>query len=574
MDQSISYSLKIGGQAGQGVKSAGLVFSKIAVRSGYNIFNYVEYPSLIKGGHNVIQTIFSEDVVNSPVQSVNFLIALDLATIKIHQPELVNQAGIVYEEEANYDLGDLSTKTRLFPIPLKKIAKESGAPEIASNYVAMGATVSLLGAEFALLKDLIAEDLAGKDISLIEANQKAAETGFNYAEEKFAFGFEHILQKRDVVSPKMVINGNEAIAFAAISAGLQFASIYPMSPVSNVMHVLAANQRKYGYIFKQAEDEISAINMSIGASFAGARSMTSTSGGGFCLMTEGYGLAGMTETPLVIIEGMRAGPATGMPTWSEQGDLRFILHSHQGEFPRIVLAAGDPKEAFYLTQEAFNLADKYQTPVVVITDKNICDSEQSYEDFDYSNYRIDRGQTTTVIDSEYKRYQITQSGVSPRSFPGFGNHFIGNSDEHTEFGYDTETISDRNAQMEKRLKKLDLCAKEDMAAPEIFGPADADITLVSWGSTKGGVLEALKRHPNVNYVHVKWLSPFPVGPLKEILERAKYLIAVEASSTSQLAGLIREKTGVDILDKLLKNDGRPFFPEEISDRITSVLTSK
>lgn len=560
--------------AGQGIKSTGLNFSKIAARSGYNIKNYIEYPSLIRGGHNAMQITFSLDKVFSQIKTIDFLIALNQETINLHKDELVQNAGIVYENEGNIDAGSCEGKCRLFPIPLKKLAAQAGGQQIVSNNVALGATVALMGGEIKHLFDLIAQDLSSKDGETVKVNQTAAKTGYDYAQNNFTSKFEPILAEQSTFSKKMVVNGTDAIAYGAIAAGLQFASIYPMSPTSNILTELAANQRRFGYVYKQAEDEISAINMCIGASFAGARAMTITSGGGFCLMTEGFGLAGQTENPLVIVEGMRASPGTGLPTWSEQGDLRMVLHAHQGEFPRIVLAPGDAKEAFFQIMNAFNLAEKYQTPVVLLVDKNILDDEQTFSEFDYSNYQINRGKISTGTASEYHRYAVTEDGVSPRTFPGLGNHLVANSDEHNSHGYSSETISDRNEQTQKRLRKLETCAREDMEKPVLYGPENADITIVSWGSCKGSILEAMKDLPQVNYLHLNWINPFPSEAVIEQLQKAKYLLDIECNSTAQMAGLIREKTGIYILDRFIKNDGRPFFPEEIREKITSILNNK
>ena len=378
---------------------------------------------------------------------------------------------------------------------------------------------------------------------------------------------------RTVSTPNLVLNGDEAAALGAIGGGLQFASIYPMTPITNVITVLAAYQEKYGYIYKQPEDEIAAITMAIGASYAGARAMTATSGGGFCLMTEGFGLAGMTETPVVIIMGMRAGPATGFPTWSEQGDLRFVLHASHGDFPRIVLAPGDGKEVFEMTMQAFNLAEKYQTPVVVLVDKNICEDDQSFEYFDTSAYKVDRGNFTTEKVDDYKRYALEADGISKRSVPGSGNWFLTNSDEHNAYGYSDEEADNRIEQHGKRMTKLVTCAKNDMQKPQLFGPADADLTIVSWGSNKGAILQAMKEFPNVNFLHTTWMSPFPADEVKKVLSGAKSLLLIENNYTAQFAGLIREQTGIEIENKFLKYDGRPFFVEEISDKLKSILNT-
>ncbi|MEK7127904.1 MAG: hypothetical protein AAB838_04260 [Patescibacteria group bacterium] len=342
----------------------------------------------------------------------------------------------------------------------------------------------------------------------------------------------------------MIINGNEAVAFGAIAAGLQFAAIYPMSPISGILEILAKYQEKFGYVYKQPEDEIAAINMAIGASYAGARSMTATSGGGFCLMTEGYGLAGMTETPLVIINGMRPGPATGLPTWSEQGDLQFVLNAGQGDFPKIVLAAGDVTEAFNLTLKAFNLADRYKTPVVLLIDKNICEGDQAVAPFDYSSYKIDHETT----------------------FPRRAN-----SDEHDDEGFSTEESAERIKQMDKRMKKLVDCAKNDMPTPQLIGSENADLTIVSWGSCKGPIIDTMTEFTNVNYLHLTWFSPFPSDAVKTLLEKAKKVLAIEQNYSGQMCRLIREKTGFEIANKLLKYDGRMFYREEIIDKIKELI---
>jgi len=368
----------------------------------------------------------------------------------------------------------------------------------------------------------------------------------------------------------MILSGNEAAALGAISAGMQFAAIYPMSPINNVLHVLAANQEKFGFVYKQPEDEISAINMAIGASHAGVRSMTATSGGGFCLMTEAYGLAGITEVPLVIIDGMRGGPATGLPTWSGQGDLQMVLHAHQDDFPRIVLAPGDVEETYYMVKDAFHIADKYQTTVMVLMDKNLCENDRTMAFPDLSKIEINRGKFTKEKIDDYFRYKYEDDGVSLRSIPGSGNFFIANSDEHGELGYSTEEIEERNKMMGKRMQKLITCEKEDMKDPVIYGPENADITIVSWGSNKGSIVEALKSFSNVNYVHVTWMNPLPVGFLTTILSKAKHVIDIECNYTGQLADLIREKTGINIEDKYLKVDGRVIYPEEIVEKLNTV----
>jgi len=565
-------SVKIGGPAGTGVKSVGLMLDKIAARSGYQVCDNVEFPSLIRGGHNVVQVNFSLDEVTSPRLDSDLLIAFDQMTIDLHHNELKKGGGIIFDSDFT-DVSKVRKDISLYGIPLRKIADKAGEKEIFVNIVALSATLQILGGNLETFKKLIEEEYGDKGEKIVEADKKAADLGFEYAVRNYKNNLHKYMGPASSFSSPvsyMVLNGNEAAALGAISAGMQFAAIYPMSPINNILHVLAANQEKFGYILKQPEDEISAINMAIGASYAGVRSMTATSGGGFSLMTEAYGLAGITETPIVIFDGMRGGPATGLPTWSGQGDLQMALHSHQDEFPRIVLAPGDVAETYELTIKAFNLADKYQTPVVVLLDKNICENDKTLLFPDTTKVKIDRGKFVKKKIDDYLRYKYEDDGVSVRSIPGVGNFFIANSDEHNEEGYSTEEVEDRNKMMEKRMKKLLTCAENDMPNPEVFGPPDADITIVSWSSNKGSILEALKNFSNVNYVHVTWMNPFPVKFLTDVLSKAKHIVDIECNYTGQLANLIREKTGIEIEDRYLKFDGRIIYPEEIIEKLDSI----
>lgn len=564
------FTFKIGGEAGFGIMLSGLTFSKLAIRSGYYVFNYAEYPSIIRGGHNMVQITVSDRPVAASYTHTDFLVAFNQETINLHAHELVPGSMLIYDVEKPI-FPKMAKGVRLLQVPFKKISKEAANSFFLRNTAALGATAAFLGIKMQLLENLLAEEFASKPPEVGKSNQAVAKAGYEFVKKNFA---DKIIDTLTVLNKKpkqMVINGNEAIALGAVAAGMQFASIYPMTPISNILHVLAPLQEKYNFIYKQPEDEIAAINMAIGASFAGARAMTATAGGGFCLMSEGYGLAAMTETPLVIIEGMRGGPATGLPTWTEQGDLRFVLHAHQGEFPRIVLAAGDAEEAFHLTMEAFNLADIYQTPVVLMVDKQICESGFTTPIFDIKKYIIKRGAMLLKKQTGYQRYALAKDGISVRSVPGVGNHIVANSDEHNEHGYSNESIDNRMAQMQKRMQKLQTCAQKNMPKPVLYGPKKADLTIVSWGSNKGVILEALKHFSNVNFLHITWISPFPVQAVKNILEDAHLILNVECNVTAQMSGLIKEYTGIGIKHNLLKYDGRPFCPEEIITKIKKML---
>lgn len=567
-------TIKIAGMAGQGIKSSGNLFSRFANRSGCRIYSYIEFPSIIRGGHNVMQISISQEPVLGPSNKTDYLVALNQESIDFHVDELTSDAVVIFDGDGKFDLSKVPQGVNLCPVPLSSLAKDSGGGEILINTVALGSLAAHLGGNVEVLKNLLREEYFDKSEEMITADESAASHGYDFTKQTYSRILKPVFRNEVPTSDKearIVLNGTEAVALGAISAGLQFASIYPMSPISNILHVLAKHQEEFSYVYKQPEDEISAINMALGASFSGARSMVATSGGGFCLMSEGYGLAGITETPVVMIEGMRGGPGTGLPTWSAQGDLRFVLHAHQDDFPRIILTPGDVEETFHMTMQAFNLAEKYQTPVVVLIDKNICENEQSIKLPDTSSYAVNRGKLTTQQDENFKRYLLSEDGVSTRSIPGVGNFFVANSDEHDEFGYSNEEIKNRNDQMHKRMKKLETCRAEDMPQPQLFGPEDADVTLVSWGSNKGSILQALKDYPNVNFLHLTWISPFPVDYVRNVLNKAKYVVNLECNYTAQLGGIIREKTGFEMTDNFLKFDGRPFYVEEIREKINSVL---
>lgn len=518
-----------------------------------------------------MQTTVGKEVVRSPLKTTDLLVALNQETVDLHKDELNKDAGIIYDEEKGIDVSGIRKDVEKFSIPFNRLASEVGGAVIMRNTVVFGAVVGLLGGDLSEAQQLVAEQFAGKSDDIITKNKACVKAGFDFVLQNYKDYILEIVEDQAKRQPKIVITANEAVALSAMAAGLQFASIYPMTPTSNILHTLAPYQKELGFIYQQPEDEIAAIHQALGAAFAGARSMVATSGGGFSLMTEGYGLAGMTETPLVIIEGQRAGPATGLPTWTAQGDLRFVLHAHQGDFPRIVLAPGDAEEAFYMTMQAFNLAEKYQTPVVVLLDKHLCESHQSFPLFNYKEFKIDRGKFVTKIDKNYQRYALSPDGISPRSIPGLGDHVLANSDEHDEAGYSNETADNRRQQMEKRMQKLRSCAREDMPSPILYGPKNADVTIVSWGSNKGAILDALTDLPRTNFLHLNWINPFPIEAVQKVLSRANYLINLEANFSGQMAGLIKEKTGIVIDENFLKYDGRPFYPEEIVKKIKTLL---
>ncbi len=562
------FTFKIGGEAGNGIMSAGLTFSRLVTRSGYYIFNYTEYPSLIRGGHNVMQTSISTTPVTSQYFTTDFLVALNQETIDLHLAELTPSSYVLYDSNLNIKVDNLPCKC--FAIPLTDLVKKANGSMVMRNAAALSASIVLLGGSLDIFSQILDEELDGKKELVREMNHRIIDTAKSFVLENYAHDIKDVLKVLPNVTPKIVATGNEAAALGALAGGMNFFSVYPMTPTSNIMHYLSPLQNDYGFIYKQPEDEISAINMAIGASHAGSRAMVATSGGGFCLMSEGYGLSGITETPLVIIEGMRGSPATGLPTWTEQGDLRFVLHAHQGDFPKIVLAPGDHQEVFSAVADAFNLADIYQCPVVVLLDKYLCESHLSTDPYSYPDYKINRGKYTKDKQDNFSRYELSPDGISLRSVPGTGNFILANSDEHDTFGYSIEDSKNRISQMKKRMQKIETCKQNHMQPPVLYGPKDAPITIVSWGSNKLPIFEALKQVEHANFLQVTWLNPFPSDSVSKHLKNAKHIVNLECNYSGQLAGLIREKTGINITDNFLKYDGRPFYPEEIVKKLNSL----
>lgn len=571
------YAVRVGGPAGFGIKSTGLAFSRVATRSGYQLYNYVEYPSIIRGGHNTMQTVISPEPVTAPVQNTDFLIALNQETIDLHAPMLNPGGFVLYDADKGFNTDAMPDHAHALAAPILQITKDAGGSEIMRNTCALAITLNILGGDIQILKDFLAQTFARKGEEVVATNQAVAQAGYDYGQTAFQEHNLTVLSPRSVDQPAMVIDANEAVALGSIAAGLQFAAIYPMTPTSAILEHLAPHQQTHGFIYKQPEDEISGINMALGAGFAGARSLVATSGGGFCLMTEGYGLGAFSEIPLVIVMGMRGAPATGLPTWTEQGDLQFVLHAHHGDFPRLVLAAGDAEEAFHLTMQAFNLAERYQTPVILLVDKMICESSQSYQPFAYDDYAIDRGKLTFDQVEEYQRFALSDDGISLRSIPGVGNHVVANSDEHEPAGYSSESAENRHQQMNKRMQKQRTCAANEHLDPLVYGPEHAPLTVVSWGSNKGAILQAQKELAgqgiHINFIHNIWMSPFPTQKMTELLEKADYLLNIECNYTHQHANLIREHTGIQIQDHLLKSDGRPIYPEEIISKVNSIISN-
>jgi 2-oxoglutarate ferredoxin oxidoreductase subunit alpha len=565
---SLDINIMSGGAAGQGVQSVGFILGKTFSRGGYYVFADQHYESRIRGGHNFFRIRAKDTPVNAIAETVDILIALNEESIYLHEKELSDKGIIVFDDSR---LGDRPRSPRMRAVPLVKLAEEQGGNRIMSNTVAVGAALGLVEYDFDILASVLKEHFG--ETPLGEANVKAARAGYDYVMHNFPgaspFGIKRLSQMR-----RLLITGNDAISMGAIAAGCKFLAAYPMTPTTPILEFLAAQQKNYPLVVIHSEDEIAAINMAIGAAYTGVRAMTATSGSGFCLMTEGLSLAGMTETPVVIVEGQRPGPATGLPTHTEQGDLEFMVHAAHGEFPRAVLAPSSAADAFWLTIKAFNLAEIYQIPVIILADEHLGSSFWSVEPFDLSQVTIDRGDLFQPHSEEetrdYQRHRFTPSGISPRAFPGKSQALVvTDADEHDEMGHLNEDAGIRQQMVEKRQHKME-GLRSEIAPPEKLGPETADLTLVGWGSTRGALQEAMaslsKEGRSVNLIHFTELWPFPPAAAR-ILGQCRRTVLVESNYTGQLGHLIRAETGVNIEIRIVKYDGRPLTPAYISRRV-------
>ncbi len=569
-------SIRISGQAGQGVQAVSFALGKIFTRHGYDVLIHQDVESRIRGGHNYAQIRIQDRPVLSIKQRADLLIALDAQQIDADLGELADDGVLIFDGEQT----DRRTENpNHLSVPLESLANEAGGGKIMANTVATGAALASIGAELEPLLDYLEEQFRQKGAETVEKNQACATAGYRYVLEHSGPPASHDISLGSQKRGKLLLSGSEAMAIGSISAGLKFYAGYPMSPSTAIMEYVASQAREYNIIVEPAEDEIAALNMVIGASFAGVRAMTSTSGGGFCLMVEAFSLAGMTETPLVVAIGQRPGPATGLPTRTEQGDLTFVVHAAHGDFPRAVLAPGNAEQAFYAMGRAFNLADRYQTPVVVLADQYLLDSYFTVDGLDPAGIRIDRGKILQKVeagpDPVFKRYASDPSGVSPRILPGQSEAVLyACSDEHTEEGHITESAEVRTAMMNKRMEKLEGMRRES-APPEIAPSDDGDVVLLGWGSSWGPMREAvdLLRAEGVEARMLHYCDVYPLdreGLAARIGEKTR-VIGVESNYTGQFADLFHLETGCQVSNRILKYDGRPFSAEEIAGRAKELL---
>lgn len=563
-------NILVGGAAGQGMETVAQLLGRGLVRQGFGVLSQRDYMSRIRGGHNFSRLCLGEKTPWSATPEVHILVALNQETYQLHRGEITQEGRIVYDPGL-FSLPE--EETRGVDVPLKELAQEAGGA-IMSNTVASGAVWALLGLDTAPLADLLQETFGHKP-GVAEQNIQALEQGYRHAEKTcspcFTLPASHPQRKR------LFIEGNETLGMSALASGCRFLSAYPMTPSTGVMNYLAGKQGQYPVVVEQAEDEIAAINMVLGASYAGVRSLTCTSGGGFSLMAEGVSLAGMIESPVVVILAMRPGPATGLPTRTAQGDLQMALRGGHGEFPRAVMAASHPEDAFYRLNRAFDLADRYQVPVIFLSDQDYADTARSVDPFDFQRLSYEPHLVDArTLTSPYQRYQVTENGVSPRAVPGQfpGEVVLVDSDEHDANGNIIEDAATRRLMADKRQRKEQGLAAE-MEEPELYGAPDSGLLLVAWGSTYGAVRAAVdllaSRGIPAALLHFRDLWPLPCRRLQEIMPRANTSVLVESNGTAQLGSLIREQTGWEFSHQLLKNDGRPFFPGEIVEEVERIV---
>jgi 2-oxoglutarate ferredoxin oxidoreductase subunit alpha len=567
----MDYTIKIGGEAGQGIQTIGGTLARLFARSGYHVFTNQDYESRVRGGHNFYQVRLSDREITASRDTVDILVAMDQASIVLHEKELSLNGQIVYDSDT---LKQKYEGIHFFDTPFTQLAVSHGGQKIMANTVAVGSVLGMLEMEIDILIEILKETFRKKGDDVINGNVKAAEAGHDFVLkycEKCSFTPSVRSQA------KMLISGSDAIGLGAVASGLTFYCAYPMTPSTGIMNYVAGKEEEYGIIVEQAEDEIAAINMALGASFAGVRAMTGTSGGGFALMTEGLSLAGITETPIVIALAQRPGPATGLPTRTEQGDLQFVLYAGHGEFPRVIFAPGTPEQAFYLTNKAFGIAEKYQIPVIILTDQYLADAEWTFDGFDlnkihYSDQRL-RGDDFREF-PDYKRHAFSDTGVYPLGVPGDSTHIVvTDSDEHDEEGHLIEDSETRLKMMDKRLFKKFPHIHEDIAPPLFYGNEKPDIVLAGWGSTYGvirEVVDELSATRNIGMLHFSEIYPLPEiekFDYLNILNKAEHALCIENNATGQFAHLMRSETGYEFPTKILRYDGRPFTVDSLMKEI-------
>ena len=582
------FTIGIGGAAGDGIRESGSTLGAILAELGYESFMSFIYPSLIRGGHNFARITFSKDKVYSDHEALDVLIALNEESIVLHRAEMAENSVVLADAFEPADIEVL--KENAVAIPMAATVKVMSVSAITRNSMALGALCYLLDLDYDLMQKVLGDVFKNK---MPEVNIKLADKGYQLLNEK---NFRHSKKIQPSDGKKEFMDGNAAFGKGLVAAGLEFYVGYPMTPATTILQYLAGAAQKNrptrdsqspesdtdssdrGFEPKlrviQPESELSVINMALGMSYAGKRVAVGSASGGFALMQEAFSNAGMAELPLVVAVSQRQAPATGLPTYSSQTDLRFVIHAGHGEFPRIVVAPGDAEESFKLGADALNLAWKYQLPVIVLMDKIISEHSASCQ-LDSDSIKIDRGLMAAASATQYNRYQITADGISPMAFPGTPDAVVKvTSYEHDESGITTEEAKETEDMINKRFAKAETLKKslDHHETVKVYGDKASKDVIVFWGSTKGPVLEAARyiKKP-VKFVQIVWLEPFDVKKVAHELSGAKKIINIECNRDAQMANLIKEKTGIKAMNMILKFDSRPFEPVELARRINEVI---
>lgn len=582
-----SFAVSIGGAAGQGVATPGNIFARIFARRGLHLLAYNAYQSIIRGGHTFLTIRTGPEKIASFGDHIDLMIPLNQDTMDRHLRLLGPGAAVVYNGDT-IKPGEAREGVRLCPLPVSELTHNS-RNKVEQNTLAVAAALSMMGVGFQPLEEVLTQQFKKKGDAVVDENVSMARNAYHYSTQHFE-PFARPLPMTE--NPKAVLTGNMALAMGGAAAGVKFYCAYPMSPSTGVLHWMAAHARKAGIMVRQVEDEIGVINMAVGAAHAGVRAMCATSGGGFALMTEGLGLAAMLETPVVVIDVQRAGPSTGVPTKTEQGDLWQMLGAGHGDYPRLIATPTDILDCFKIIPEMHNLADKFQCPGIVLGDLLLSEGTGSVEpgDLDF-NVEIDRGNLITSSNgangngangnggNSYKRYLLTESGISPRAIPGVPHHtHTVASDEHMEDGV---LISDeftnpikRREMMEKRQRKV-AGIEAAVAPPELTGQSGADVTLIGWGSTKGVIQEAVEmlneEGISANQLQIRWMVPLHGERIVEILRDCRHTIMVENNYSGQFARYLRSETSFVPNGHIRKYDGEPFMPHHIVEAVKEQL---
>ncbi|MBV8581406.1 MAG: 2-oxoacid:acceptor oxidoreductase subunit alpha [Candidatus Eremiobacteraeota bacterium] len=571
-----SVEVMFGGQAGDGSLTTGDLIAGVFKRMGLEVYTYKDFPSRIRGGHTNYVIRASEHENYGTADAVDALVAFDLEAVQAHIEEMRPGGFVVFDNTAETVPDDLRRDdVTWYEIPLAKIAKEQLGLELVRNTISLGALGALIGMD----PEIVRADVRGvyqrKGEKVVDLNMRAIEAGETYVREHFADRPSGYGLVASADGDRLIMMGNDAIAYGALVAGCRFMAGYPITPATDILEWMSKQLPKFGGVVVQAEDELAAITMTLGAAFAGVRAMTATSGPGQALMTEAIGLAGVLEIPVVVVECARTGPSTGMPTKTEQSNLNHLIYSGHGEIPRVILAPGTVEESFELTTTAFNLAERYQLPVFVLTEQALCQSKATLPPFDLGAVVVDRGELIDageVVFGEYKRFAFTENGVSPRVIPGVpGGMHLAPGSEHNDAGVITENARNRARMMEKRMHKL-VAMRDELPRALLHGIADADVAIIGYGANRGPIAEAVDRLAAggvpTRFLQLRTLWPFPDDEIKDFVRGAQHVFVVENNYTGQLMQLIRAVVGpLDVLHGVRKYDGRPFRPIEIVDAV-------